>query len=130
MIRSRFVIALPLALSVAGLAACNDSPPPPPQRVEPAPAGDDQSYPNLGTVPERPPTTTAADRAVLAGQLSSDRARARYGDDAQPIDETRGSVIGSQARRRPPQAQEPASGAPDAPPPAPPAGGEPPPNPR
>jgi hypothetical protein len=132
MIGSRLFTALPLALLVVGLAGCNDSPPPPPQRVQPAAGGEDQPYPNLGTVPARPQTTTAADRAAVAGQLSSDRARARYGDDAQPLDETRGSTIGSQARRKPPPAQEPAAapGAPPARETAPPSATEPPAAPR
>ncbi|HKU98795.1 MAG TPA: hypothetical protein VJR58_26110 [Vineibacter sp.] len=109
MVRSRLFIALPLALMVTGLAACDDPTPEPPQRVQPPPQGNDQNYPNLGTVPARPQTSTAADRAVLAGQLASDRARARYGSEAQPVDETRGSTIGSQVRGKPPQADEPSA---------------------
>lgn len=106
-VRSRLLMALPVALLAVGLAACgDDDPSPPPQRVQP-PADGNQGTPNLGTVPPRPQTSTAADRAALAGQLASDRARARYGSDAQPVDETRGSTIGSQVRGKPPQAEEP-----------------------
>ena len=109
MARSRLFIALPLALLVTGLAACDDPTPEPPQRVQPPPAGADQNYPNHGTVPDRPQTSTTADRAAVAGQLASDRARARYGSEAQPVDETRGSAIGSLVRGKPPQADEPPS---------------------
>lgn len=104
---TRFAVVAGLA---AGLSACgwfSDSSPPP-QRVQPPPAEDAQrGYPNLGTVPARPQTSTAADRAAAAGQLSSDRARARYGDEAQPVDETRGATIGSTVRPKPPEADKP-----------------------
>jgi hypothetical protein len=96
--------ALAMAVLAAGLSGCGwfSDPPPPPKRVQ-APAGDDKGgTPNLGTVPDRPQTSTAADRAATAGQLSSDRARARYGDDAQPVDETRGATIGSVVGPKPP----------------------------
>ena len=110
MIRNRVMAALSVAVLSSGLVACGwfeDDTPPPPKRVQAAPAGDDKSgYPNLGTVPERPQTSTAADRAALAGQLSSDRARARYSDDTRAVDETRGATIGSVVRPKPPEEKQ------------------------
>jgi outer membrane protein OmpA-like peptidoglycan-associated protein len=43
--------------------------------------GQGKAFPNLSTVPDRPRTTSAADRAKLAGGLVADRQHARYTDD-------------------------------------------------
>jgi hypothetical protein len=125
----RLLAMTSIVLLASGLAGCgwfsSDSQP------APQTADDQRGYPNLGTVPPRPPTSTAADRAAVAGRLESDRARARYSDDTRAIDETRGSTIGSLVRPRPPAppepatppgpAQPPAGAAPPTPTPLPPA---------
>lgn len=136
---SRLLAMLAGAIVAGGLAGCgwfsDDSSQPAPQT-----SGDQASYPNLGTVPPRPPTSTAADRAAIAGRLESDRARARYSGDARAIDETRGSTIRSLVKPSPPAppeseplpgpAQPPAGAAPPAPTPLAPDASPPPPAPE
>jgi hypothetical protein len=109
-IGNRVSSTLAVVVLAGGLAGCGwfEDDTPTPARVQAPPADDQRGYPNLGTVPDRPQTSTAADRAALAGQLASDRARARYSDDTRAIDETRGSTIGSLVRPKPPEPKEPA----------------------
>jgi outer membrane protein OmpA-like peptidoglycan-associated protein len=105
----RSTAVLPLVALMTGLTGCGmfSSDPPPPAGQDGAAPADQRGYPNLGTVPARPRTSTAADRAVAAGQLTSDRARARYGSDVQPVDETRGATIGTVVRPKPPEPEAP-----------------------